>query len=90
MNDVVQPGFIFALTEGEYSDYGIIGFVKVLKPFITWDLVDEFKEQYVEPEEEEIVNLIHVFASWLVEEGYVEPVDNQAGSWHLGSYGELS
>ena len=89
MNDIVQPGFIFVLTEGEYSDYGIRGFVKVLKPFISSKLVDEFKEQYVEPEEVNSIP-IYAFELWLVEEGYVEPVDNQVGSWHLGSYGELS
>ena len=89
INDLTmaQPGFIFALTEGEYSDYGINGFVKVIKPFSPYKLIETYKETSEYDRYE--FGQAPAFVAWMIREGYVEPVDDEIGTWHLGSYGDL-
>lgn len=84
---MAQPGFIFALTEGEYSDYRINGFVKVLKLFSPYKLIETYKETPGYDRYE--FGQAQAFVAWMIREGYIEPVDDQIGTWYLGSYGEL-
>lgn len=79
-------GSILVLTSGEYSDYGMVGYVVTVEDCDLRALAQEYRNahkpanQWDRPDPDG-------FVAWLVVNGYAMPVD--ASTVHLGSYGEL-
>lgn len=92
----ILKGQIVALSDGEYSDYGIYAHMRALQDFETDEQIDTYKAEYAfrrdnggllsdwEPESEG-------FDAWLIRKGlltpHVEP--DEIVEWWTGAYGML-
>lgn len=84
----IEAGEIIALSSGEYSDYRIGAFSKVLKPINeeVWQLMGESCRGNYQWDKEYFEEGKAV--PWLVANGYIEEIAYT--ELHLGDYGRLS
>jgi hypothetical protein len=83
---IYPMGSILIFSTGEYSDYGLSGFVVTLKECDLRKLAAEYRDNY-EPEDKWDKPRPEGFAGWLIAKGYAMPVE--ASEVHLGSYGDF-
>jgi hypothetical protein len=89
---VLKAGTIFNVTHGEYSDYSVLGTMRVLKDFAPVEEFRAFVRGAVDEGEDTMRLAFGIgdrdgFLAHLVHEGYVEDV--VASTLHLGAYGEV-
>jgi hypothetical protein len=77
---------LVAFEEGEYSDYGVIGFFRVLKDFSLKEEIEKYLKQFPEEAEDYCAELSKL-VGWLSAEGFIEDVAYQS-IW-LGAYGTI-
>ena len=99
----LTKGQIVALTEGEYSDYGIKDHLRVASDFDIAAAREEFKgtDKYLErpdwedPKAECDESLWSYgspdrFIAWLIQRGQLEPLKpDEVVTYHIGRYGHL-
>lgn len=80
-----KPGAMVAFSSGEYSDYRIGSFARVLKP-ITQEVWTAMREACKDPTKWDANRMDEYKAvPWLVAQGYIEEVEYE--ELHLGDYG---
>ncbi len=95
MNMKIQIGDLVLLSEGKYSDYGILDTFRALKDFDTSDVIREFMaKEYpdydpdYDPEDwEESRPEYEDLQKWVISVGYVEEL--KTVEWHIGVYGQF-
>lgn len=87
LDQVLEAGTLLIIEQGEYSDRGWSGPVRILKTATKRQLADEFVAQWTPPatDPERENPEPGEFLPWLVKSGYVEDVE-KVHSWHVGSY----
>jgi hypothetical protein len=81
---MIKAGTLLALETGEYSDYGVEGFYRVLKDFDGKELMRQYLAEH--PEQAEAYSgHTYEFSAWLSKSGFIEDIDYLR--WHIGSYG---
>ena len=74
------------LSDGEYSDYRVVGLFRVLKPFVIADVRAAVVAYWRKFRPDSYLGGREI-AKWLVDEGYL--VGTQAAEWHVGDYGDM-
>ncbi len=101
MTKSYEVGSLIAVTSGEYSDYCLMGHMRVLRPFSQNEVVAEFKARgpwkvkgyppvptTADDEDGEDWDCHDRFLAWLVSEGYAEPVES-VQTMYIGAYSHL-
>jgi hypothetical protein len=87
-NTEISAGEIIVLTSGEYSDYGIVGYIVAKINFDIKEAIDLFKQETKDYSECGYINDAHNrFIAWLVITERAVPVEYR--ELHIGSYCEL-
>ena len=84
----ITKGTLLTLETGEYSDYTFHGPFTVIREFDQAKAVEQFRAQWVAPNEWTDEPDADQFMGWLNREGYIEPAAN-VFSWHIGSFGSF-
>jgi hypothetical protein len=84
-NRKISAGEVIVLTSGEYSDYGITGYIVSLIDFDMGEAVDTFKQSISSDDYD--YDTHSKFIAWLVATEKVVPVEHR--EIHIGSYGRL-
>ena len=71
---IVLPGESLAISEGEYSDYGVIGLFKVTKEIDPAKVRSQFESQHVPEKRELSYQKNRKFVGYLNREGYIEDI----------------
>ncbi|MFA4826483.1 MAG: hypothetical protein WC593_15135 [Methanoregula sp.] len=84
-NTEISAGEVIVLTKGEYSDYGINGYIVSLIDFDMQDAIDVFNKLQLKGDDWDIHTK---FVAWLVSTERCVPVEHR--EIHIGSYGDLA
>lgn len=79
----VKKGTVIALTQGEYSDYYLMGHAKALKDFYL-----QVEAVIYRSKDSSGTGGPDSFAAYLIREGVIEPYDGVI-EIHIGSYGRI-
>ena len=79
-------GSILVFSTGEYSDYGIVGFLVAVKNLNLKKLVKQYQLEFVPVNDWDIARP-EDFPSWLVSKELAMPIDNS--KIRLGNYGDF-
>lgn len=85
LNKDIEAGTIINITEGEYSDFHVLGTFRVLKKISLKRMLAICRT--VEEISEDDFGLTYKTIDYLQGFGYVEEINNR--TIHLGSYGQL-
>lgn len=94
----LTKGQFLTITTGEYSDYGIRDYVRVLRDFDTAEVAKLFKEtgpyldviEWAPNDDPSSYGSDDRFQAWAIREGYFAPVEaGEVAEWHIGSYGHF-
>jgi hypothetical protein len=85
-NTKLMPGQLVSLTQGEYSDFGIVDIVVVRKECDLKELREEFLKQH-EPKHQWDTGDPSAFVAWMAREEYVASASYS--EIHLGGYGRI-
>lgn len=80
----IQPGEILVISEGEYSDYGVLGLFTVIKEIDPVKVRSEFEVQHVREAFELDYQRNRKFVGYLNREGFIE--DIQHIELHMNEY----
>lgn len=84
----IPAGTIVALSSGEYSDYSVLMFARVIKPLNAdvWQEMGTGCQDSEVSHDYEYCNL-YKCAPWLVTNGYIEEIEYT--ELHVGAYGHM-
>jgi len=82
----MKKNTVFRFTQGQYSSYCVVEWVKALKDFNNKKLLAEFLELYPDEGDEYSASNFDKFVTWMVTEGYVEIIPDPGKEWFLGAY----
>lgn len=88
---LISKGQIVAISEGEYSDYGVRDHVRATLDFDTVVCVRRFRTE-TPPEDDEWCKSgdSYKFIAWMQAQGYWEPLEGgELVEFHVGTYGRL-
>ena len=81
-----KKGELLSFSTGEYSDYGVVAFTKVLKDFDEHEVGEKYLAEH--PEERKSYSLREsAFMNYLTLNGYVEDLEYK--EWRYSEYGNL-
>lgn len=86
-NTKLSAGEVIVLTNGEYSSFGIAGYIVSRIDFDLQEAIDLFNQQLTEAERDDIDDPHTKFIAWLVSTERVVPVEHR--EIHIGNYDEL-
>lgn len=81
-----KKGELLSFSTGEYSDYGVVAFTKVLKDFEEHEVGEKYLDEYPE-EREEYYFRESKFMNYLTLNGYVEELNYK--EWRYSDYSNL-